>query len=382
MIMIGDLYQLPPVLRSQEQSAFSKLYETPYFFSSEVVSRNDLDMEIIELEKIYRQKDQSFISILNAIRNKTVNDWHLQQLNQQIKSNIQIEDGTIYLTGRNDSAQEINDAKLDSLKTKSTIFAAKTKGKFSEKDFPTQQALILKPGAQVMFVANDPNGQRVNGTLGKVKKFHKNKVIVDIYDGETVEVGNHTWRIYSYDFDKKSKKLTTDVVGSFTQIPLKLARAITIHKSQGKTFDKVIVDVGWWIFAHGQTYVALSRCRSLGGITLTSPVKEHHVIVDYRIMKFLTKYQYARSAKRMPLQAKIDFITQAISDHQNIEMTYLKSSDSKTMRTLTPTKVGEMIFKEKKFFGVQGICHTSKSTKVFNVEKILDLRLKKLVGLT
>lgn len=375
MIMIWDLYQLPPVLRYQDQAVFKKLYDSPYFFSSAVVAQENFQIEIIELEKIYRQQDQSFISVLNAIRNKTINDEHLQLLNKQIKSDIQIEDGMMYLTGRNDAAQEINDEKLDSLKTKPTIFAGKVKGDFWERDYPTQQALILKPGAQVMFVANDPNGQRVNGTLGKVKKIVKGKVIVDIYDGETVEVGNHYWKMYSYDFDKKSKKLTTDVVGSFIQVPLKLARAITIHKSQWKTFDKVIVDVGWGIFAHGQTYVALSRCRSLGGITLTSPVKAQHVIVDYRIMDFLTKYQYAQSEKRMPIAQKREIITQAINQKKDIEMTYLKSTDIKSIRIITPATVGEMLYGETKFIGMRGMCHTQKENMVFSVEKILELKL-------
>lgn len=289
IIMIGDLYQLPPVLRWQDIEVFKRLYETPYFFSSEVANHRGFKMEQIELEKIYRQEDESFISILNAIRNKTVDDSHLSLLNRQVKQDIEIQDGMIYLTGRNDSASEINDEKLCSLKGRSEEFLARIKGDFGEKDYPTQDILVLKPWAQVMFVANDPDWERVNGTLGKVKSIEDDTILVDIYWGGTVEVWTHTWKIYSYDFDTSSGKIFTEAVGSFTQVPLKLARAITIHKSQGKTFDKVIVDVGWGIFAHGQTYVALSRCRSLEGITLTKPIRLSHVIVDDRITTFLTK---------------------------------------------------------------------------------------------
>ena len=198
----------------------------------------------------------------------------------------------IYLAGTNMQVDQINQKYLDEIHVKPTIFTANVSGEVNEKQFPTAGFLALKPGAQVMFVNNDPEGRWVNGTLGKIKKIKKDELIVAIFreDGveeEEVEVTPHTWKVSQYVYDSDKHKLSGSLVGSFTQIPLTLAWAITIHKSQGKTFDKVVIDLRTGIFAHGQTYVALSRCRTLEGIQFVSQVRPDHIKLDPAVVEFL-----------------------------------------------------------------------------------------------
>jgi len=287
MIFIGDLFQLPPVVSSNEEARlFSANYKSPFFFSAKVF--DELDLEFIELTKVYRHKEPEFLNLLNAIRNNQASARELQQINQryQPQFDLNINDYFITLTTTNKIASQINAEQLGKLTTPSHQFIGEIKGKFDQGTLPTDLDLTLKENAQVMFVKNDGDGRWVNGTLGRVKKIKKDQIQVKTSDNEIHTVKRVKWEILAYQFDDKEHKVTTEVTGSFTQYPLRLAWAITIHKSQGKQFDNVIIDLGWGAFAHGQLYVALSRCKTFEGLILKTQVRPKDVIVDDRVREF------------------------------------------------------------------------------------------------
>lgn len=376
MIFIGDLYQLPPVLTSQERPHFENIYASPWFFHSEIFQSGNFSIKLIELEKIYRQKDEYFIDLLNSIRTNTVNPGHIQAINSRLTTGQNKDE--ITLTATNDRANEINDLHLSRLKSKRRSFECVTEGTFEMKQLPTEQILNLKVGAQVMFVNNDQLGRWVNGTIGQVTGFEDGPlgemVMVKISDGPVVDVSAHTWDLYKYYFDTGSRSLAQDKVGSFTQIPLRLAWAITIHKSQGKTFDRVKIDLGRGSFASGQTYVALSRCRTFEGITLQKPVKPSDIRLDWRVQKYLTGFQYGISEKALPLEQKVKLIQDAIDYELELEITYLKAQDIKSNRKIRPHYVGQMNYEGKAFLGVEAWCSLRKDTRMFRVDRILAIK--------
>lgn len=374
LIFVGDLYQLPPVVVRQEKEALEALYEGPYFFNAQVMK--NLDFDIIELEKIFRQSETDFIEVLNAIRNNRIETHHLDVLNARVMdphTQLSGEDFAICITTTNKRASEINQARLMQLNSKSRNYQSIVSGNFEKSSFPTDDVLELKVGAQVMFVNNDSEGRWVNGTLGVVKKVESDEVMVTLEDQEVVKVTPHTWTLHRYQFDPQKRVLQSDNVGDFTQIPLRLAWAVTIHKSQGKSFDRVFVDLFGRIFATGQLYVALSRCRTLGGLYLSRPLQSHDVLVDYRVVKFLTGQQYSASEKIMSLENKIDFLKQAANDEHVIEMTYLKPSDEKSRRRVRPLFVGELSYQGKPFVGLKAFCLSRNDERVFRVDRILRM---------
>ncbi|MDR2190648.1 MAG: AAA family ATPase [Candidatus Peribacteria bacterium] len=379
MLLIGDLYQLPPVVSSTERQFFTESYPSPYFFSSNVITSGAFKFTFHELEKVYRQQDQHFLDLLNGIRTKSLTDEMLDHLNQQIIPDQQreIAPGEMYLAGRNSKVDEINAQMLEKLSTPSVSFTAKIRGTMKESSYPTDEVLHLKVGAQVMFVVNDSNGQRVNGTLGTILAIQKDFVSVQLFDGETVEVTPHTRKVSQYVYNPTQRRLETEKIGSFTQLPLKLARACTIHKSQGKTFDKVIIDLQGGSFAHGQTYVALSRCKSLTGLKLIAPLQKSHILLDWQIVRFVTQYQQA--AQTFEEISITELLTQAINKQEDLEIVYLKSGDQKSTRRITPKKIGTMTFQGKVFEGLQAFCHTAQDIRVFNVKKILKINNIKTV---
>jgi ATP-dependent exoDNAse (exonuclease V) alpha subunit len=293
MVFIGDLYQLPPVIRSEEKMILEQIYRSPFFFDANVIDQlksplYGTEIEYIELKKIYRQKDQDFINLLNNIRNKTVNELQIQKINAKLMSKDHIpSDKYIFLTSTNALAQQKNNEKLAQLSGKKRLFEGEIEGDFDTNRLPTEIDLVLKKGARVMFMNNDPNGRWINGTLGTVIAINTfDEISVEIDNGETVEVQPFTWKMYKSNFNQKTNMIEYEVTGTFTQIPVKLAWAVTIHKSQGKTFDNVVIDIGYGTFAHGQMYVALSRCTNFDGILLKKPIKKHHVILDQRVVGF------------------------------------------------------------------------------------------------
>ncbi len=373
MVLIGDLYQLPPVIQSKEKEIFNSYYKSCYFFDAKVF--DGLQLEFIELQKIYRQKDEKFISILNAIRNNTVDAKSLQVLNQRLAPDFKIDqlDYYIYLTPTNRLAAEINNQQLDKLKTKLQMFQGQIEGDFDQKYLPTDYELKIKEGAQVMLLNNDELGRWVNGTVGRVTEIKDDVITVELPEGRLEDVRPNKWELFHFQFNVHSQRLETEVVGYFIQYPLKLAWAITMHKSQGKTFDKIVVDVSGGIFACGQVYVALSRCRSLEGIVLIKPIEKKHILMDWRIVNFLTKYQYKISEEAAPLEEKLKIIQQAIDEGKSLKITYLKATDEKSQRTIRPLRLGKMTYLDKPFLGIAAYCFERKEERTFRVDRILQI---------
>ncbi len=295
MIFFGDLFQLPPVVGRGEEDIFKTHYPTPYFFSSKVFG--SLDFKIMQLTKIYRQKDEHFIRLLNAVRDDSVEHHHWEALNRRFKPEHQFssEDFYIVLTTTNSLADKVNNQRLQGLSGFPRIYQGAVSGEFERKSLPTPEILELKSGAQVMMLNNDPDKRWVNGSLGKITSIIADTegddvIMVELENGTEVDVKKHAWEIYQYYFDEENNSLGSKVIGYFTQYPLKLAWAVTIHKSQGQTFDRVIIDVGWGTFSHGQMYVALSRCTTLEGIVLKQPLNQRHILMDERVLRFMKQF--------------------------------------------------------------------------------------------
>ncbi len=299
MVMIGDLFQLPPVVTTDEKVVLQKLwYESPYFFSSKVMKNKKFSFIYHELQNIYRQSDQDFISFLNTVREGKCTLDDINRFNQKVaNSEVILEPWDIYLAGKNAIVDDFNQTKLEELPTDTVPYFATILGQVSQSVFPTNEILELKVESQVMFVSNDPAGRRVNGTLWLVIGLQDNSVSVSLFWWGVVQVEAFTRKINQYVYNEEAQKFETITVGSFKQIPLKLAWACTIHKSQGKTFDRVILDFQGGIFAHGQAYVALSRCKTIQGIALTRPLKPSDLILDHEVLQFL------ESAKKHTIQS-------------------------------------------------------------------------------
>ncbi len=287
LLLIGDLFQLPPVVSDNELELMRKEYESPFFFSAPVIRENP--PLFIELKEVYRQKEASFINLLNNIRNNTLTTTDLDILRSRHSSNLIIETPKgITLTTHNRMADEINQRELAKLPGKTIKFSGAINGDFSEKALPTEMELQLKIGAQIMFIKNDSGIEKryYNGKLATVKYVSAETVRVEFNDTQEIfEIEKEKWTNIRYTLNKETNKLEEEELGSFIQYPIRLAWAITIHKSQGLTFDDVVIDAGS-SFAAGQVYVALSRCRTLNGITLLSHITPSSVQSDSRILKF------------------------------------------------------------------------------------------------
>ncbi|MGJ8743475.1 helix-turn-helix domain-containing protein [Polaribacter sp.] len=288
VLMIGDLQQLAPVVRPNEWSLLQQHYNTVYFFSSKAYQ--EANVVSIELKHIYRQKNEDFITILNEIRNDTLSEKSAEILNRNYNPTFSPtkDDGYITLTTHNNRANLINNSELNKLKNKSYFFEAEVSGKFNENSYPNDQKLELKIGAQVMFIKNDSSQDKkyYNGKIGIVTDISSENVTVQCANEiDEIVTERETWDNVNYSINEETKEIKEDIIGSFSQIPLRLAWAITIHKSQGLTFEKAIIDAEA-SFAHGQTYVALSRCTSLEGLVLKTPISSSAIINDKTVSVF------------------------------------------------------------------------------------------------
>lgn len=283
LLMIGDIHQLSPVVKESEREYISKVYPSPFFFHSKALRQ--LEYITIELQKVYRQRDADFIEILNAVRENRVNSDILRRLNSRVGMAHAQED-VIRLTTHNAQADQVNNAELEALPGEPILFNAEVEGDFPENSYPADECLSLKRGAKVMFIRNDSEGRFYNGKIGKVTEVSKYGVVtVEDFDGESIDVEPVEWENVQYVVDSETSEIVPNVVGRFRQLPLRIAWAVTIHKSQGLTFDKVIIDASA-AFAFGQVYVALSRCRTLEGISLESPIGISSLYQDGHVSSF------------------------------------------------------------------------------------------------
>jgi len=291
LLLIGDLSQLPPVAVEEEWDLLSQYYATPYFFSSHAWQASEF--YTIELQHIYRQSDKTFIDILNRIRDNRISHDIIEKLNSRYVPDIldKKNEGCVILCTHNRKTKAINDKRLSEIDSRSYFYQCEVEGDFDPKTYPNSEILELKEGSQVMFIKNDYQHKATerdyyNGSIGRVVELEDKKVVVRLQEnGKEISVEPYTWERYRYSMDKRTMEIVQEVIGSFKQYPLKLAWAITIHKSQGLTFEKAVVDADQ-SFTHGQYYVALSRCKTLEGLTLASPFLPEAVITDEKVNDF------------------------------------------------------------------------------------------------
>lgn len=280
LVLFGDLQQLPPVVRGEEAAVLEDTHGGPYFFNISALSEGT-GTQYLELQRVFRQTDEMLIDVLNAIRSGEVEESKLETLNGQVNPIRTLSQGQdfVILTPTNAAANRINKAYLDALPAKEFVFEAGIIGDFNDKAHPTDATLTLKEGAKVILLRNDTDRRWVNGTVAQIAKLNESQVWIDVA-GKEYELEAVSWKNRRYAFDQNEDKIVESVAGTFKQFPLRLAWALTIHKSQGLTLDKVYVDLGRGTFAHGQTYVALSRCRSLEGLALARPLRQSDILFD------------------------------------------------------------------------------------------------------
>jgi len=310
LLLVGDVFQLEPVVREEDWQLLRPFYNSAFFFDAHVFQK--VKLVSIELHKVYRQNDPLFISVLDHIRQGTTTTVDLKLLNQRVEAKPIPSDKnhvmSITLSTRRDNVDFINDRHLNELPGDPIVFKGEIKGDFPETSLPTPLELSIKPGAQIIFIKNDFDHRWVNGTIGIVEAIDTDSqtiyVITD--DGVEVEVGRDRWSNMRYTFNDKEQKIEEEEIGSYIQYPLRLAWAITIHKSQGLTFKRLVIDLSGGVFAGGQAYVALSRCTSLEGISLKEPIKSRDVFVKTEVLNFASKFNDSLLIQEALTESKAD----------------------------------------------------------------------------
>jgi ATP-dependent exoDNAse (exonuclease V) alpha subunit len=309
LLLVGDIYQLEPVLKEEDRQLLQPFYPSSFFFDAKVFQQ--MQLVSIELTKVYRQTDPTFIHILDHIRTSQINFSDLTLLNKRVKAELAEEDSqlAITLSTRRDTVDYINEKHLKELPGEPTIFYGDIEGEFPEGSLPTPIELEMKTGAQILFIRNDKEKQWVNGTLGTVIGFGDDEdgiIYVRTENGVDCDVHREIWENVKYTFNQKEQKIEEQEIGTYTQFPLRLAWAITVHKSQGLTFNNVKIDFTGGVFAGGQTYVALSRCTSLEGISLKEPIRKDEIFVKPEVLNFARNYNDKNIISSALIQSKAD----------------------------------------------------------------------------
>ena len=311
LLLVGDIFQLEPVIKEDEWRLMQPFYASAYFFSAKVWQ--EMELVSIELRKVYRQSDTRFIGLLDRIRQNQTTAEDLRAINERLDASPKKgkKEGTLAITlaTRRDTVDYINDQKLKELEGRSSVFQGVIKGEFPETSLPAPMELEVKPGAQVIFIKNDKEKRWVNGTLGVVIYIDEGEGIITVVDedGHEYDVEREVWENMRYTFNEKEQKIEEELLGTFVQFPLRLAWAITVHKSQGLTFRQVKIDFsGGGAFAGGQTYVALSRCTSLEGITLTEPIRQSDIFVRAEVVSFAQRYNNGQLIQQAIYESKAD----------------------------------------------------------------------------